>query len=172
MNKGQDAPMRKTVFEALYGNAGSGEAGNHLALLHMYEQSSALLKFFECPTAPNEASAADSKADAATAQKLRQRISELKPLIFASWEKIVNQPETLRRLARAAEQKRDHWKPPYETEVTILSLYRNGVRSYEKLFAYVAKLNPEITASTFSKIVKRYKLTLEKGRPGRKAKTR
>jgi hypothetical protein len=166
MKKGQGASKRKTALEALYGNAGAGEAGKHVALLHEYDFAVHTLELLEHVIATDTAKNKQAVKD--NAEKIRQRIPELKELVFLSWEKVRRQPETLIKLAAVAERNRDDKGAVYHQEFAVLAMYEAGEKSHQRLLQFAEQVNPKISAADFSEIVKRYSLVLTKAKPGRK----
>ena len=160
MKKGQ-APNRKTLAGAFYGQAAEDEAGKHLELLEEYKSACFMRVLIEEQLAAREPGVNEGHVEAR-----KQQIFELKERIFKSWEKVSRQPGTLRRLADIAERNRDGKGAMFEVEYAVILMYRCGLNDHRKLFAYAEYLNPKITESKFSRIVARYKLTLKKAKPG------
>ncbi|MCE0483118.1 MAG: hypothetical protein LV479_02645 [Methylacidiphilales bacterium] len=163
MKKGQGASKRKTFYETIYGSAAAGEAGKHLALLDNYDDAIGELRLFLCtPLLATPDRIKQFEKD------IMQKIAERHLSLFASWERVRRQPETLRKLADIADRDRDKKDPTYTVENAVLIAYGYGERSHQKLLDLASKQNPEITESTFSRIVKRYGLKLIKAKPGPK----
>lgn len=166
----RNAPNRKTALEALYGNAGAGEAGRHVALLHEYDHAVYTLELLEHIITTRTAN--DNRKVKASINKIRHRIPELRMLIFKSWEKVRNQPETLRKLADVAERIQDDRGAVFHAEFAVLAMYEAGEKSHKRLLEFAAIVNPEIDHKSFWRITKRYNLVTIKEKPGRKALTR
>jgi len=163
VKKGQGASKRKTFYETIYGIAAAGEAGKHLALLDLYDDAVHELRcFLSAP--PLETPDRNKKLE----QDIMREIAKLHLSLFSSWEKVRRQPEALRKLAVIAERDRDRKGPAYPVENAVIIAYGYGEKDHQKLFQIACEQNPDTTESTFSKVVKRYKLALIKRKPGPK----
>jgi hypothetical protein len=170
MKKGQGNSNRNTIEEACYGISLSGDALNHVRLLSEWDSQILWLK------------SRRSKTEIQTTQKYNLK---LKQKLFASWEKIRHQPESLRKLALVAEKQEEMFRKfqvegkftaAYPDEHAMLALYQaekaNGKTiPHQELKEHVLKISPEMTDATFSKKKKQYGLSgdaLPKAKPGPK----
>jgi len=171
MKKGQGATNRKTLMEAIYGPAGAGEAGKHVALLSDKVHLAQAIKI-------NQGAIEDGLGDIGQLKKnvvrLHKLSAEINKQIEASWKSAMNRPLVMEQLAKVSRVQRDNpMGCAYHAEFMMVSIYEaaeaGGQRiSYEKLRDLVSVPHPQMTDSTFSKILKRYDLKPQKGKPGPK----
>jgi len=158
--KGRGAPRRKTLLEAKYGSLASEAVIAHVVILNQYKRALAGL------AAQKKLGLGKSLLEAQG-----RKIHKLKDLAFDSWQALGSQPTALHNLAAIEEWKRDKKSPAFPAEVVVLEAYKAGEKSQPKLLAIGRTKNPNLTASDFSEIIKRYGLhDLVKGKLGRKSK--